>query len=271
MNVFMYMKVKIWMNEWMNKTNIDDRILIGMLCHLTSRYAIYWRLLPGCSWSERLCRVYESPMVLCGRNTLGMCRIPDGGYYRPVIALPAGIWVPIPIFRKRPQSTDRGRWQHKWRPASLCTCIRAWLIQVSGYVRVTRQHCHILSHCHCRARWGHGPRSSVNQRHAWSLCVLILEPYQYKCPSTSDLLGCRFQYSANSRVNRPRPVATQAAASLCYIRAWLIQVSGHVGLILQHNHRPRIWPLVDQRRNTGTVQAEKVWHTPKIHWVTYFC
>jgi len=42
------------------------------------------------------------------------------------------------------------------------------------------------------------------------------------------------------------------AVPLCtYIRAWVLRVSGHVGLIHQHCHRPRIRPLVDQHWNTG--------------------
>jgi len=51
----------------------------------------------------------------------------------------------------------------------------------------------------------------------------------------------------------PRSAATQAASLCTYIRAWLIQVSGYVGLTHKHRHRPRIRPLVDRRRNTDTV------------------
>jgi len=89
-------------------------------------------------------------------------------------------------------------------------------------------------------------------------------------PGTSDLLGCLFQYSANGHGNTDSDShlhvdfkakivlhnITLQAASLCtYIRAWLIQVSGHVELKHQHRHRPRIRPLVYRRRNTSTVPS----------------
>jgi len=99
----------------------------------------------------------------------GRLVLPAGNRIR--VLVPAGISVLIQIFCKRPQSTDRGRRQHKRHLMSLCTYIRAWLIQVSGHFRHIHQHCHILSHC----RWLR-TRSSVDRRHMRSLCVLILEP-----------------------------------------------------------------------------------------------
>jgi len=46
----------------------------------------------------------------------------------------------------------------------------------------------------------------------------------------------------------------QAAPLRTYISAWLIQVSGHIRLIDQHRHRPRIRAFVDRRRITSTGQ-----------------
>jgi len=48
-------------------------------------------------------------------------------------------------------------------------------------------------------------------------------------------------------VDRPWPEATQAASLSTYITAWLIQVSGHAGLIFSHCCRLRTQSSVDRR------------------------
>jgi len=143
------------------------------------------------------------------------------------------IRVLIPIFRKRPQSTDRGRQQHKQRQG---TCVRA-----------------------------HTTYTPTLPYTLTLLPVLVhSRPASYAAPLCTYIRAGLIQVSGHigfitvplpifrKRPRSVRPAATQVASLCIYIRAWLIQMFGHVWLIHQHCHRPRIRSLVDQCRNTGT-------------------
>jgi len=56
--------------------------------------------------------------------------------------------------------------------------------------------------------------------------------------------NCQLIWSSHS-FDRPRPAATQVASSCTYIRAWLVQVSGHVELIHQGCHILSLPPADD--------------------------
>jgi len=64
-----------------------------------------------------------------------------------------------PLHISQNSSTDRGRRQHKRRPASLCTYIRAWQLQVSGHVETNTSTLPAI-YSHTAAGWGHGPQST---------------------------------------------------------------------------------------------------------------
>jgi len=63
--------------------------------------------------------------------------------------------------------------------------------------------------------------------------------------------GIKGDIVQTANVDRRRPSATQLASLCTYVSVWLMQVSGHVGLIglHQHCHQPRIRLLIDRRRN----------------------
>jgi len=94
--------------------------------------------------------------------------------------------------------------------------------------------------------------------HAASLCIYIrawliqvsgqVELVHQHCHILTLPRQLRTQSSVLSRP------ASYAVPLCTYIRVWLKQVSWHVRLKHQHCHRPRIRPLVDRRRNTGTGQ-----------------
>jgi len=101
--------------------------------------------------------------------------------------------------------------------------------------------------------------SVVIRRHHCIFIMCILDIYEWSNVWACDhirvqacIKGTDSDIPQTAAVNRPRPAGAQSASLCTYISAWLIQLSGHVGLVQQHCHRPRIWPLVDRRQNTST-------------------
>jgi len=92
--------------------------------------------------------------------------------------------------------------------ASLCTYVRAWLIQVSGHVGLIHQHCHILSHC--RAGWGYGPRSVLSRPASCAvpLCTYIRARLIRVSGHVELIHQHRYRVRIRPLVNRRRNILT---------------------------------------------------------------
>jgi len=91
-------------------------------------------------------------------------------------------------------------------------------------------------------------QSTSRRQHKWRLCT-------YFSAWTNTSVWARRTYTPTLSPSEDTVLSGMAlySVSLCtYISAWEIQVSRHVRLIHQYCHWPRIRPLVDWHRNTGT-------------------